>query len=387
VDISVEKVTKILSRDEVQNAIIRLSRHHNSDALLALVGKKILNECSLEIKDGETMVVIGPTGCGKTTLLRIVAGLELRYQGNVFFGETNVNQLPAKDRGVGIVFQNYALYPHMKSRENLAFYFRLRRRPEPEIDEKIAFTAKTLGVGFELLLDRKPRALSGGEQQRVALGRCIIRDPKLFLLDEPLSNLDAKLRVQTRADLKRLLKKYQVTTLYVTHDQTEAAALGDRIAVMREGRIEQVGTYEEILDFPRNLFVASFVGFPPMNFWEAKLKGNFIEAKEVTLSLPPFKVDKLSVTSEELVVGIRPADINIVPPEMKPLVSGEIELAEPLPSQRAILLHLRIGSLPLVVRADWNKFFYRGREVGINIPPEKIYLFEKTTGETLIYKG
>ncbi len=232
----------------------------DSNSILAL------NHIYLDVKDGETLGVIGPTGCGKTTLLKVIAGLEKIEEGAVYFDDKDVTKLRPRERGVGMVFQNYALYPHMVTRENLAFPFRLRKWPESMIDERVEFTARTLGVGFRELLGRMPRTLSQGQKQRVALGRCIIREPNVFLMDEPLSNLDAKLRIKTRGEIKKLLRKFSITTVYVTHDQSEAVALSHRIAIMREGKIEQVGTFDEIYNHPVNLFVAGFVGDPSMNF-------------------------------------------------------------------------------------------------------------------------
>ena len=227
---------------------------------------------TLEIADGETLSILGPSGCGKTTLLRVIAGLEAPTSGVVSFDQRPVTDLGPAERQIGMVFQNYALYPHLDSYDNLGFSFRLRGR-SAEIDERVQFVANTLGVRFEHLLGRKPGQLSGGEQQRVAVGRCIVRDPSVFLFDEPLSNLDLQLRAQTRVEIKRLLRKFGVTAVYVTHDQLEAMALGDRIAIMRAGRIEQVGTAEAIMLAPINRFVAGFFGRPPMNLLDGSVAG------------------------------------------------------------------------------------------------------------------
>ena len=223
---------------------------------------RALDGVDLEVRDGETLAIIGPSGCGKSTLLRVVAGLEPVNSGRVLYDGQDVSAVPPGERGIGMVFQNYALYPHMESRGNLGFFFRLRRRREEEIDERVRLTAEIMGLGFDELLERKPGTLSGGQQQRVAIGRCIARDPRLFLLDEPLSSLDARLRARTRVELKRLLTRFRITTIYVTHDQTEALALATRIAVMRRGRIEQAGVWDELYQRPANAFVAGFVGTP-----------------------------------------------------------------------------------------------------------------------------
>src|SRR5947209_2242846 len=215
---------------------------------------RALDDVDLEIQDGETVSVIGPSGCGKSTLLRVIAGLEHQDTGRVLYDGRDMHGVAPGDRGIGMVFQNYALYPHMQSRSNLAFFFRMHKR-EMEIDERVKITSEIMGVGFDQLLDRKPKTLSGGQQQRVAIARCIVRDPKVFLFDEPLSNLDAKLRQRTRVEVKRLLNRFKITAVYVTHDQVEAIALADRIAVMRGGRIEQIGTYHELHDQPVNAFL------------------------------------------------------------------------------------------------------------------------------------
>ena len=227
-----------------------------------------LDSVDLNVADGETVAVVGPSGCGKTTLLRTVGGLVTTESGRIFFGEVEVTELSPRDRRVGIVFQNYALYPHMEGKRNLSFFFKMHQREE-EVPERVQATCAIMGEGFERLLGRKPKQLSGGEKQRVAIARCIISDPNVFLFDEPLSNLDAKLRAQTRVQIKRLLRRFGITALYVTHDQTEAVALGDRIAVMQSGRIVQIGTYNEIYERPLSRFVAGFFGHPPMNLLDA----------------------------------------------------------------------------------------------------------------------
>ncbi len=279
-----------------------------------------LDHVYLDIKEGETMGVIGPTGCGKTTLLKVIAGLEKIEEGTVYFGDRDVTKLRPRERGIGMVFQNYALYPHMVSRENLAFPFRLRKWPEHMIDERIEFTADTLGVGFRELLGRMPRTLSQGQKQRVALGRCIIRNPTVFLMDEPLSSLDAKLRIKTRLEIKKILKKFSVTTVYVTHDQSEAVALSDRIAIMREGKIEQVGTFDEIYEHPVNLFVAGFVGDPSMNLLPLTVgqKDNRLIMGEalynIKIKVPlewEQKLREKKMVGKDVVFGMRPEDIEL----------------------------------------------------------------------------
>ncbi len=278
-------------------------------------GPLAVNDLSLEIGDGEFMVLVGPSGCGKTTALRMVAGLESISEGELRIGDRVVNDLPARDRDIAMVFQNYALYPHMTVADNMGFGLKLARVGKREREERVAKAAKVLGL--EEFLDRKPRALSGGQRQRVAMGRAIVREPQAFLMDEPLSNLDAKLRVQMRAEIARLQDELRVTTVYVTHDQVEAMTMGDRVAVMRKGKLQQVGTPIELFNRPRNLFVAGFIGSPSMNFVRSRL-----DDTDGTLSVcigeQRLEVDR-SVLSErpavaryrgrEVIVGLRPQDM------------------------------------------------------------------------------
>ena len=233
-------------------------------------GTRALEDVSITINDGEFVVLVGPSGCGKTTLLRMVAGLEDITEGEIAIGDKTVNEVAPKDRDIAMVFQNYALYPHMSVFDNMAFSLKLRKLPKNEIEKKVKDAAKTLEISE--LLDRKPKALSGGQRQRVAMGRAIVRNPQAFLMDEPLSNLDAKLRVQMRAELGQLHTQLQTTTLYVTHDQVEAMTMGDRVAVIRKGELQQIDTPREIYSNPRNIFVAGFIGSPSMNFVYTKIK-------------------------------------------------------------------------------------------------------------------
>src|SRR5436190_9716660 len=234
---------------------------------------RALDGVTLDILDGEAMAVLGPSGCGKSTLLRVIAGLESVDAGSVLFDGEDVTQVPAQRRGVGMVFQSYALYPHMDSRRNLGFFFKMHRRQE-EAPERVAGVCEIMGAGFRDLLNRRPNELSGGQQQRVAIGRCVIREPRVFLFDEPLSNLDAKLRAHTRVAIKRLIRRFGITSVYVTHDQTEAIAIADRIAVMRAGRVEQVGRFRDLYDTPANTFVAGFLGTPPMSLLDGVIDGS-----------------------------------------------------------------------------------------------------------------
>src|SRR3954449_9371676 len=261
-----------------------------------------VNDVSLEIGDGEFMVLVGPSGCGKSTLLRMIAGLEEVTDGEISIGDRVVTDLPPKSRDIAMVFQNYALYPHMTVEQNLGFGLKLRKTPKNEIRRRVDEAARILGL--ELLLKRKPAALSGGQRQRVAMGCAMVREPQAFLMDEPLSNLDAKLRVQMRAELARLRDRLRTTTVYVTHDQIEAMTLGQRVAVMRDGVIQQVDTPQELYARPANLYVAAFIGSPAMNLVEATAAGGRVRFADFDLPLPP----SLKLDSDRLVVGIRPTD-------------------------------------------------------------------------------
>ncbi|MDP4508161.1 ABC transporter ATP-binding protein [Nonomuraea turcica] len=276
-------------------------------------GVKAVNGLNLEIKDGEFMVLVGPSGCGKSTALRMIAGLEDISGGEISIGDKVVNHLPPKDRDIAMVFQNYALYPHMTVEENLAFGLKLRKMPKPEIQKRVNDAAKMLGL--EQYLKRKPAALSGGQRQRVAMGRAIVREPQAFLMDEPLSNLDAKLRVSMRASLNTLHERLGVTTVYVTHDQVEAMTLGDRVCVLRDGLLQQVDTPQNLFDKPVNLFVAGFMGSPSMNFVTAELvrdNGAAVTFADIKLSIPESTfTDKPGLDQyigKKIILGIRPSD-------------------------------------------------------------------------------
>ncbi len=336
-----------------------------------------LDSVNLEIREGETMSIVGPSGCGKTTLLRVVAGLEQPDSGYITYDGVDMHEVPPGERGIGIVFQNYALYPHMESQENIGFFFKLHKREE-EIPERVRTVSKIMGVGFELLLSRKPPTLSGGERQRVAVARCIARDPRVFLFDEPLSNLDARLRVQTRGELKRILARYATTGLYVTHDQTEAIALGDRIAVMNLGRIEQVGPYADLYSRPSNLFVAEFLGVPPMNTFYGYVNDLGQWAGD------DFKWPHIRHDLEEgrrLALGVRPEHIAVQ--ESPHAIPAAVELVEPLFSERAHLLYTKIGRTRCVVRAPADVVARTGETVPLTFDPERVYLFDLKTGRRL----
>jgi ABC-type sugar transport system ATPase subunit len=283
-------------------------------------GTVAVDGLSLEIADGEFMILVGSSGCGKTTALRMIAGLDTPSSGTIRIGDRVVNEVSARDRDIAMVFQNYALYPHMTVARNLAYPLRQRRMPRPEITRRVQEVADMLDLGE--LLGRRPAALSGGQRQRVAMGRALVREPAVFLLDEPLSNLDAKLRVQMRAALKRLHGRLDITTVYVTHDQVEAMTLGDRIAVISEGRLQQLGPPQEVYDRPANVFVAAFIGSPPMNLLRGRVRDGRISAGE-------FAFERGGLADRELIVGVRPETLNPARDGM-PALDVHVSVVEPM---------------------------------------------------------
>src|SRR5262249_55736816 len=294
-------------------------------------GTRAVDDLSLEVQDGEFMILVGPSGCGKTTALRMVAGLEEVTSGDIRIGDQVVNKLDPVDRDVAMVFQNYALYPHMTVRDNLAFPLVVQRFTKNERDRRVQETADLLGIPD--LLRRKPRELSGGQRQRVAMGRAIVRHPRAFLMDEPLSNLDAKLRVQMRAELVKLHRRLGVTTLYVTHDQTEAMTLGQRVAVLNKGVLQQVDTPQVLYRDPANTFVASFIGSPSMNFLRAKLANGAIEFGHIGLELPEIVCRRLLREPDEVIVGLRPEyffDAQLSEQRNRPIITAVTEVTEQL---------------------------------------------------------
>lgn len=310
-----------------------------------------VEDFSLHIEDKEFMVFVGPSGCGKTTTLRMIAGLEEITEGNIQIGNQVVNDIPPKDRDIAMVFQNYALYPHMNVYQNMSFGLRLRKTPKQEIDERVREAAQMLQI--EHLLDRRPRELSGGQRQRVALGRAIVRHPKVFLMDEPLSNLDAKLRVEMRASITKLHQRLGVTTIYVTHDQVEAMTMGTRIVVMRDGLIQQVDTPINLYNKPVNRFVAGFIGSPAMNFMKAKVDGTRFVSAEISLDANDELLDSVQdYQGQEVWVGVRPENIG-VPSDDRPVSDGNriravVDMVEPLGAETHIIA--RVGEASIVAR-------------------------------------
>jgi len=307
-------------------------------------GNTAVNNVNIEIKDKEFVVLVGPSGCGKSTTLRMIAGLEEITSGQLYIDDKVVNDIPPKDRDIAMVFQNYALYPHMTVYENMAFGLKLRKYPKEKINERVQEAAKILGL--EDLLDRKPKALSGGQRQRVAVGRAIVRKPKVFLFDEPLSNLDAKLRVQMRTEIAKLHKELQATMIYVTHDQTEAMTMGDRIVIMKDGVVNQIGTPMELYNKPVNKFVAGFIGSPAMNFIDGEItEDNGLSFKSsqnsLNIKLNPVVAEKLKkLTGQKIIAGIRPEDIfdTETPPQNNTiyLFDANLEVVEPMGNETFI---------------------------------------------------
>jgi len=353
-------------------------------------GQVIVKDIDLKIEDKEFMVFVGPSGCGKTTTLRMIAGLEEVTSGDIYIGGKRVNEVSPKDRDIAMVFQNYALYPHMSVYENMAFGLKLRKLPKEEIDRRVKEAARLLDI--EHLLDRKPRELSGGQRQRVAMGRAIVREPQLFLMDEPLSNLDAKLRVQMRAELQKLHHRLGVTTIYVTHDQTEAMTLGQKIAVMNAGVVQQVGTPLELYEKPANKFVASFIGSPSMNFIEVTVitdeKGDFFLFNEgLKLKVPQKFVEKLSPYLNKVVIlGIRPEDIYDTTsssyPQSVELQKAIIEVMEPMGAE--VYLYFNIIGNSMIARVDAHTQAKIGAELTLAFDMEKIHIFNKETEKAIL---
>ncbi len=334
---------------------------------------RALDGVDLSVRNGETLAVLGPSGCGKSSLLRAVAGLITPKAGRIYFDGAEVTKDSPGDRHVGVVFQDYALYPHMESKRNLSFFFTVNRRTE-EIEERVGEVCRIMGGGFEELLDRKPRKLSGGEKQRVAVARCIIRDPTVFLLDEPLSNLDAQLRARMRVQLKRLLRHFGVTAIYVTHDQSEAIALADRIALMQSGRIAQVGTYRELYDRPYNIFVAGFLGEPPMNLIPGRVSGGRVQIGGRSLSLRP---DSLHILEGETVtVGIRPEHLEFPGQEMPETIWLPVETVQPLVSDREQLTTFNFDEIRLIARHEAGSNIAPGDSVPVRFPVARLRLFD-----------
>jgi multiple sugar transport system ATP-binding protein len=339
---------------------------------------QVLHEVEIEIGDGEFVVLVGPSGCGKSTLLRMIAGLEEISKGDIAIGGRVVNNVPPKDRDIAMVFQNYALYPHMTVFNNMAFSLKLAKAPKDVIQERVGRAAGILGL--DPYLERYPRQLSGGQRQRVAMGRAIVRDPAVFLFDEPLSNLDAKLRVQMRTEIKELHQRLQTTAVYVTHDQIEAMTMADRIVVMHDGVVEQVGDPLSLYDEPSNLFVAGFLGSPAMNFIDASLKRNGGAPSAVTDdgTVLPVPANVGGKDGQKVVYGIRPEHLDLT--ETGGL-SAEVSVVEPTGAEILVLAHLAGQEIAVVFRERHQ--FRPGDKIGLTPHTGTVHLFDKASGERL----
>jgi multiple sugar transport system ATP-binding protein len=347
---------------------------------------RAVDHVSFEVRDGEFLVLLGPSGCGKTTTLRLIAGLERPDAGEIYIGDRLVNDLPPKDRDVAMVFQNYALYPHMRVYDNVAFPLKIRGLPREEIDKRVREVAGLLRI--QDLLDRYPRQLSGGQQQRVALGRALVRQPQVFLMDEPLSNLDAKLRVYMRAELKRLQRELGITTVYVTHDQAEAMTMADRIAVMNEGKIMQIAEPQELYSKPANTFVAGFVGAPAMNFVDVSVS---FEGGAAVLDTGVWKIPLPGGTSKilaargvagEVVLGIRPEHIEVGKQPLPDAYEAEVFVTEPLGSET--IIDFKHGDA--IVKAKHPGHFEAkpGERIYVRLRMEHVHVFDKKTGKAIV---
>ncbi|MCH8553488.1 MAG: sn-glycerol-3-phosphate ABC transporter ATP-binding protein UgpC [Natronospirillum sp.] len=351
----------------------------------------IIKGLDLSIKDKEFMVLVGPSGCGKSTTLRMIAGLEEITEGDLYIGERRVNNVHPKDRDVAMVFQSYALYPHMSVRENIAFGLRLRKMPKDEIDTLVDEAAKTLGMTH--LLDRKPKALSGGQRQRVALGRAIVRKPSVFLFDEPLSNLDAELRVQMRAEIAKLQKRLAITSVYVTHDQVEAMTMGDRIAVLHDGNLRQVGTPLELYDTPANLFVAQFIGTPNMNVAKGQFTEDGTKAKMGPVEFPipeKWKAVAKEHGGKEVYIGFRPE--HTLPDDEHDwtntaTLEGKVDIVETLGHEVVVYVTIEGLEKRIIAKADVHKTPTPGDAMKVDVNLDNLHFFDGVTEESLLVKG
>lgn len=346
-------------------------------------GVMALDNINLTIPNGQTFAVVGPSGCGKSTLLRVVAGIVSDYKGQVLYDGEDVQNILPKDRYIGMVFQNYALYPNFNNEGNLSFFFKLRKISDEETNERIRYTSEMMGIGFDELLPRRPGTLSGGQKQRVAIARAIVRAPKLFLFDEPLSNLDAKLRVQTRTEIKRLLHRFGITSLYVTHDQVEAIALADQIVVMHKGKIEQVGTYQELMDNPASDFVAGFLGLPPMNLFSGgSISNGKLILDEYQIPIPKHILSRVE-NNQQVTFGMRREAVH-VSAESKSTneiqLRGEVEALEPDYSRQSQAVYICTGQWAYSSLCSLDVKLHVGQIVNVKIDPERLYFFDANSG-------
>lgn len=345
-----------------------------------------VDDFNLEIEDQEFIVFVGPSGCGKSTTLRMIAGLEEITNGELYIDGQKMNDVAPKDRDIAMVFQNYALYPHMSVYDNMAFGLKLRKFKKDEIEKRVNDAAKILGL--EAFLDRKPKALSGGQRQRVALGRAIVRDAKVFLMDEPLSNLDAKLRVQMRAEISKLHNRLKTTTIYVTHDQTEAMTMATRLVVMKDGIIQQVGRPKDVYDFPDNVFVGGFIGSPAMNFFTGRLESDYFVIGDTKIKVPEGKIKSIrnaGLVDNELILGVRPEDIHDEPlfldssPETK--IKATIEVAELMGSES--FLYSTLNDQDFVARVDSRTDIHSGEKLELAFNMNHAHFFDAETEQRI----
>ncbi|MGE1163407.1 sn-glycerol-3-phosphate ABC transporter ATP-binding protein UgpC [Peribacillus simplex] len=359
------------------------------DHIFKIYDKKVtaVKDFNLRVADKEFIVFVGPSGCGKSTTLRMIAGLEDISQGDLYIDGKRVNDVPPKDRDIAMVFQNYALYPHMSVYDNMAFGLKLRKTPKAEIKQRVNDAARILGL--EELLNRKPKALSGGQRQRVALGRAIVRDAKVFLMDEPLSNLDAKLRVQMRAEIAKLHKRLDTTTIYVTHDQTEAMTMATRLVVMKDGIIQQVGAPKDVYEKPINVFVGGFIGSPAMNFFTGTLKEGTIKIGAQTLEIPELKMKMLrdqGYVGKDIILGIRPEDFHnegvYFTESPNTTFTTQIDVAELMGAE--IMLYSTLEGQDFVARVDAKNIIQAGEKIKLALDMNKAHFFDKGTEHRIL---
>ncbi|MCK1992995.1 ABC transporter ATP-binding protein [Peribacillus muralis] len=359
------------------------------DHIFKIYDKKVtaVKDFNLRVDDKEFIVFVGPSGCGKSTTLRMIAGLEDISQGDLFIDGKRVNDVPPKDRDIAMVFQNYALYPHMSVYDNMAFGLKLRKTPKAEIKQRVTEAAKILGL--EEYLNRKPKALSGGQRQRVALGRAIVRDAKVFLMDEPLSNLDAKLRVQMRAEIAKLHKRLDTTTIYVTHDQTEAMTMATRLVVMKDGIIQQVGAPKDVYEKPVNVFVGGFIGSPAMNFFTGTLKEDSIKIGQQTLEIPAMKMKMLrdqGYVGKDIILGIRPEDFHnegaYFTQSPNTMFKTQVDVSELMGAE--IMLYSTLEGQNFVARVDAKNIIQAGEIIDLAVDMNKAHFFDKGTEHRIL---
>ena len=357
-------------------------------------GFTAVSDFNLEIEDKEFIVLVGPSGCGKSTTLRMVAGLEDISKGELYIDDKLVNNVPPKDRDIAMVFQSYALYPHMTVYNNMAFGLKLRKMPKDEIDRRVKEAAQILGI--EKLLNRKPAALSGGQRQRVALGRAIVREPKVFLMDEPLSNLDAKLRVQTRSEITKLHKKLQTTFIYVTHDQTEAMTMGSRIVVMKDGFMQQQDTPQNLYDYPANLFVGCFIGTPQMNVFEVTLEkrgdGVYAAFGDNAIKVPAGKIQRMTgdYIGKKVYMGIRPENIHdeqaFISAYPDACIDVNVDMVELMGSETYLYLSTSGKEGPFIARVDPRTNSRGGDRIRVGFDVNRLHFFDLETEKTILMK-